>query len=272
MKTKIILELGYNHNGSMTIAKQMIDQAEKLGIWAVKFQKWDVEGLPEWKKEEERDVENSYGITYYKHRKKLELNIDKLLKLKKYANEKGLVFVCSGKDFNSIKKLVENGIKWIKLPSQRYGNNRIFKYLVAHKQKHKLKIIVSTGMLTEHQILSSKWLKYADVIMHCISKYPAELEDCDIAFMRKHRFYNGYSSHEINGEVIVPAIICGAKYIERHYTYDKEAKGSDHQISSDLKEMKKIIKYINHYEKCLGNGKRNLTEEELKIKEIYRKF
>ena len=218
MKTKIILEFAYCHNGSVTKAKKMIDKASELDVWAIKLQKWDVDGLPKWKKDEKRTDENAYGETYYEHRKKLELSIKELWKLKTYAHNKGLEFICSGKDFVSVKQLVEAGFKWIKLPSQRYGNNKIFKYLMRNKKKQKLKIIISTGMKYENEILNSKWINCADVIMHCISKYPAQLEDCNFGFMRRHKFYNGYSSHEEKGEGIVPALFSGAGYIERHYT------------------------------------------------------
>jgi len=272
METKIIAEICYNHQGHIMTAKQMIDEAAELGLWAVKFQKWDVDGLPDWKKEEERTDENAFGNTYYEHRKKLELSIKQLLKLKKYANDKGLVFICSGKDFISITQLVENGFKWIKLPSQRYKDNKIFKYLLANKKKRKLKIIVSTGMRHENEILNSKWIQHADVIMHCISLYPAKPEDCNIAFMRKHKFYNGYSSHEDRGKAIVPAVCAGAKYIERHYTFDITEKGSDHAISSDYNEMKNIIKQIEEIEPTLGDGNRNITEKELQVREIYKRF
>jgi N,N'-diacetyllegionaminate synthase len=270
MNTKIILEIGYNHEGSVTKAKQMIDEAVDLGVWAVKFQKWDYEGLPEWKKNEKKTGKHAYGKTYYEHRKKLELSIDELLELRQYAEMKGLIFVISGKDYNSIVELVENGFDIIKLPSQRYGDHDIFNYLM--KRRKKLFILVSTGMRSGREILNSKWPVLADVVMHCISKYPARYEDCNFGWMRQNKFYNGYSSHEIDGEGIIPAILIGAKYIERHYTYDKGAKGSDHKISSDYHDMLKIMAEIEHIEKCIYPEHRNVSKEEQEVRDIYKRF
>ena len=128
MKTKLILEVGYNHNGSFQKAKELIREAAKLKVWAIKFQKWEVDEFPDNIKNLSRQDHNSYGKNYYEHRKFLEFNMDQIIKLRDYAHKKNLEFICSGKDFTSIKKLVENNIKLIKLPSQRYKDNHIFKY------------------------------------------------------------------------------------------------------------------------------------------------
>ena len=81
MKTKIIAEIGYNHNGSIEKAKEIIDQVSKLKLWAIKFQKWDIESFPEEIKKQIRTPENSYGETYYEHRKSLEFSINELWNL-----------------------------------------------------------------------------------------------------------------------------------------------------------------------------------------------
>lgn len=274
MRTKIIAEIGYNHNGSFEQAKKMIREIAKLDLWAVKFQKWDIESFPENIKEQRRNTpDRDFGDTYYEHRKYLEFSIEQLVKLKEYAESKGLVFICSGKDINSVKALIEMDIEWIKLPSQRYFDNDIFKYLYHERKKKGFKIMVSSGMYTGSQIKKSRWKDKdgADVLMHCISQYPAMLQDVDLAWMRKLK-YNGYSSHEIGGQAIKYAVCLGAEYIERHFTLDMNDKGSDHSISSDVKEMKRIIKEIEEVEMMLGDGSRNITEKELKLGKYYRSF
>jgi sialic acid synthase SpsE len=270
MKTRIIAEIGYNHNGSMDLAKEMIDEARKLNVWSVKFQKWDIEGFPENIKNQIRNKpEIDYGQTYYEHRKFLEFSIEQLTELKQYAERQGLEFVCSGKDLNSLNALMGLNLKYIKLPSQRYLDNEIFKFLSYYKQG--LKIIVSTGMLNGKEIKKSKWIKEADILMHCISLYPAWLNQTDLAWMRAAP-YNGYSSHETEGKAIKYAVCLGAEYIERHFTLDKNMKGSDHSISSDVKEMKRIIKEVKEVEMMLGDGNRNITNDEIKLGQYYRGF
>ncbi len=273
MKTKLILEIGYNHNGSEETARQMIDEAEELGAWGVKFQKWDIDGFPDWKKDEKKTGAHAYGKTYYQHRKALEFSVSQLKKLKKYAEKKGLVFICSGKDIESVRTLVEDlKLEWIKLPSQRYHDNKIFKYLMSAKKGTGLNIIVSTGMKTADEIYASKWPECADVFMHCVSKYPCTLQEADLGFMRSCDYYNGYSSHDEEGRAIPFAVLIGAEYVERHYTLDKKGKGSDHKISSDKSEIYDIIKEIEFMEIVLGNLNRNLTDEELRVRDIYSRF
>jgi sialic acid synthase SpsE len=269
MNTKIIAECCYNHNGSMDIAKQLIDNAKKLNLWAVKFQKWDIENFPVTVKNKIRDDKNSFGHTYYDHRKFLELSIEKLLELKVYAENLGLIFICSGKDILSLKLLVENNIRYIKIPSQKLLDKEFYYYLNKFSD---LKIFVSTGMCNENEIINNQWIDKADCIMHCISNYPANLNDCDLSFMKQHDFYNGYSSHEIEGRAIKYAVACGAKYIERHFTLSKNMKGTDHFVSSDYKEMERIITEIEEAEMIQGSGKREMNELELRNRSYYRSF
>lgn len=269
LRTKIIAEIGYNHNGSIELAKEMIEAAADLNLWAVKFQKWAVDDFPKWLKRQERSIENSFGLTYYDHRKFLEFSIDQHAQLKEYAESLGLQYICSGKDFTSVKELVDElKIKYIKLPSQRLIDQSIFDYL---KPKKIIKMI-STGMSYEKEIVESRWLKEADVIMHCVSLYPARIEDCDFGFLRNNSFFNGYSSHEEDGSAIKYAVMLGCEYIERHFTTDKTLKGSDHKISSDPDEMRRIITEIREAEIIFGDGKRNISGNEQKIRDFYREF
>lgn len=278
MKTKIILECGYSHNGSFEKAKEMIDAAAKLKVFGIKFQKWEVDEFPDHIKNLERQSENSYGENYYEHRKFLEFDMDQILELKRYSEKKGLNFICSGKDFTSIKKLCDANINYIKLPSQRYKDNEIFKYLF-RKQAEGFIIFVSTGMMWGKEVVRSRWLECADVLFHCISLYPAPLDKLHFEFMRKLFFIRqkngkacGYSSHEIEAKGIPYSIVIGADYIERHFTLDKTDKGSDHKISSDPKDIKKLIKEIENVETMLGNGNRPLGIEELRLREYYRSY
>jgi len=274
MKTKIILEIGYNHNGNMEIAKQMIDEAATLEVWAVKFQKWAVDELPKWIRNKERNPETSFGETYQEHREALEFSIDQLKELRYYAQDKGLEFICSGKDFASIKALVEDmQIEWLKLPSQRLNEDVIYEYLMDAQRERSFKVMVSTGMAKEEEILKSRWIgSLCECIMHCVSLYPVPLEKCNIGFMAKHSFFNGYSSHEIGGHAVKYAVMLGAEYIERHFTLDKNMKGTDHKMSSDPAEMQRIIEEIQEAEMIRGNGNRVVSKEEIEVKKTYQEF
>jgi len=272
MRTKFIAEIGYNHNGDEEIARQLIDEAKRLGFFAVKFQKWDLESLPKWKREECRLPENSFGDTYYEHRKFLEFDKKQLTGLKEYAESKGLEFVCSGKNLQAFKDLIDIKIDWIKLPSQRYSDLDVYEYLISERKKRPFKIIVSTGMMFDYEIINSDWIKEADIIMHCISKYPAEILDVNLAWMRSTGFYNGYSSHERGAEAVKYAVILGAEYIERHFTLNKNMKGSDHSISSDPQEIEELFEEIRQVERILGSDRRRPDGDELNVRDTYKKF
>jgi sialic acid synthase SpsE len=267
MQTKLILEIGYNHNGDEDLAMRMIEEAAKLGAWGVKFQKWNYEGFPEDVKSIKRDPINSYGKTYYEHRKAVEFDIDTLYELEEFAETCGLEFVCSGKDYASIQALLKMRCKNIKVPSQRFLDKEILELL----SKTEARVMVSAGMHSDIDIQFSPWWGVADVMMHCVSLYPAPLAECNIDYMRRTGF-NGYSSHEIEGRAIKYAVICGADWIERHYTFDKQSKGSDHKISSDFAEIKRIQSEIEEAEEIRGSSVRIVSNEEKKVYEFYGRF
>lgn len=267
MKTKIFLELCCNHNGSIKIAKDLIEQAAELKVFGIKLQKRDIDGLEESVKNQPRNLSNSFGKNYYEHRKALEFSKSEIKELKSFAEERGLKFSCSAFDLQSAKDLVEINCKWIKLPSQLLLNKEIYIYL---KDKIDFKVAVSTGMHDYNEIKKSDWYYNANIVYHCVSEYPAE--NLNLSSIKKLNKINGYSSHEIAGRAIPYAVLMGLEYIERHFTYDKNAKGSDHKISSDYSEMKKIIEEIEYVEKILGSEDKVLSETELLNRKIYRGF
>lgn len=275
LKTRIVLELGCNHQGDMDIATEMILDAHKLGVWGIKFQKRDIEAIPEDVKNKPRDMNNSFGLTYYEHRKALEFSLEQLEQLKLLAKRKGLMFICSAFDEKSIYDCIELECDYIKLPSQLYTNDK-YKKILIEKLKKNQKIMVSTGMHNIKEIINNSWLELAEVIFHCISVYPTALRQMELSVIHELRIKSaniGYSSHEINGEGIKYAILCGANYIERHYTLSKAMKGSDHEtVSSDFREMMRIIKDIEYAEILLGNYKEQLCEDEIINRKIYRGF
>jgi len=268
MKTKIILEIGCNHQGSMNLAKQMMNEAFYMGVWAVKFQKRDMDSIPGNIGALPRDMSNSFGETYYEHRAALEFTIDEIRELKSYAENLDLVFICSVFDPNSLIQLIEAGVKHIKYPSQFFSNAHMIN--MAYEFGKNIKYYLSTGMHSGDEIKNSPWLKLAtwiDIrcIMHCISVYPCSLDETNLSMIHEIGKYGppGYSSHDKDGKAIPWAVVAGAKYIERHFTLDKTMKGSDHgTVSSDPADIRNIIQSIEYVEQMMGDGKRPLSPEE----------
>jgi len=267
MKTKLILECGCNHNGDMDIAIKMIDHAHLLGAWAVKFQKRDVELIPDEMKKLPRDLSNSFGKTYYEHRKALEFSIVEMENLKYHAESKGLVFICSAFDINSIKELISYRFEYIKIPSQfadrKDFQNKIMPYFLEQN------IFVSLGMRSSNELDSNIW-RYGRVnTMHCISVYPHAINESCLSMLYREDI-NGYSSHGKEGREIQYAVMAGAQYIERHFTLDKTMNGSDHStVSSEPEEIIRIIKEIEYVESILGDQERLLTDKEKKVRAFH---
>lgn len=281
LKTKLILEVGCNHQGDVGIAEELIMYASMLGAWGVKFQKRDCSLISDNVKTVKRDLSNSFGETYFEHRKALEFDKSQMKELKALTEKFEMKFICSAFDINSLLDLVEIGCKYIKLPSQLYSDKFLQKELIAAKDKSGCKAFVSTGMHSAEEILNNYWLDNADVIFHCISVYPCNISDMNIVFIqalkelsvRHNNFAVGYSSHDFEGRGIPYAIAAGAEYVERHFTLDKKMKGSDHStVSSDYAEMQNIITEINRIEEILGDDKRECSPQECKIRKIYRGF
>lgn len=258
MNTKIILELGCNHQGDMTIAKKMIENAKELGVYGVKIQKRNLDILPEHIKNMPRKIENSFGETYYEHRKALEFSVEQIIELKEYAENMGLVFGASVFDITSANEMIYHAhIKWIKLPSQFFDDYMMVNTLFSAKLVKKLTIIRSTGMIPMKNVLFDKYLKDFDTTMYCRSIYPFDEKEADIGsarllFRSLPEYACGYSSHDKDGKLIPIFILLGAKVIERHYTLDKTMKGTDHStVSSDFKDMQEIINDIKDMEEKL---------------------
>lgn len=275
IRTKIILETGCNHQGLFDIVVQMIEEAKKIGnIWGMKFQKRDIESIPDKVKIKKRDLKNSFGINYYEHRKVLEFSVEQMKKLKKITEENNMEFICSAFDSKSINDLISIDCKYIKLPSQLFTNENLRKQLLKNKN---YKILVSTGMHEWEEINDNPWLNEADIIFHCVSTYPAKITEMNLDTIRQLKDITncdiGYSSHENEGYGIKFAVFAGATYIERHFTMNTELKGSDHgTVSSEPHEIERIISEIKWVEKILGTQERLCKLKEKQVRKIYRGF
>lgn len=279
MKSRLLLETGCNHQGDITIAKEMIIKASELGVWGVKFQKRDIEDIPDEVKKKPRNMSNSFGTNYYLHRKALEFTNKQMKELKEFTEKNNLEFVCSAFDEKSIDNLISINCHYIKLPSQLLTRKDLMEKLIDLRSKkgNSFKILVSTGMHEWEEINDNDWIDFADIIFHCISVYPAKVTEMNLETIKQLKDITtakiGYSSHENEGYGIKFAVFAGAEYIERHFTLNTEMKGSDHgTVSSDPDEIKRIIADIEWAEKILGTSDRLCKLKERQVRKIYRGF
>ncbi len=280
-KTIIIAEAGVNHNGDIKIAERLIDIASDAKVDYVKFQTFKANKIVT--KHAKRAIyqyENTNNLdTQYEMLKKLELDKDSHHHLIKYCNEKGVKFLSTGFDLDSLEFLHEIGIKLAKIPSGEITN---YPYLKKVAQLFS-KVVLSTGMSNMEEIKNALdiLLKFGVkkeniTILHCNTEYPTPMKDVNLkAMLHIQKEFNvniGYSDHTLGYEVPIAAVSLGAKIIEKHFTLDRNLPGPDHKASLEPKELKMMVKYIRNIEKAIsGNGLKKPSTSELKNIAIARK-
>ena len=271
-KPYLIAEIGINHNGSIKIAKKMIELASQYNFNAVKFQKRDPEVcVPESEKQKLRDT--PWGtMTYLKYKKKIELNIKQLTVLKKYAKKLKLDFCASCFDFNSLK-LVNKINTFNKVPSAMLTNLDFLKSVA----KMKKKTFISTGMSTINDITRAvnifKKMKCNYNLMHCVSLYPCPEEKLNLRMIqtlkKKFKCEVGYSGHEPSVSPTIYAYMLGASVIERHITLDRSMWGTDQAASLSPEGMRLLTSVLLKSNKIFGDGIKKYSTKE---REMLKKF
>lgn len=268
-----IAEIGINHNGSLEIAKQMIDLAKICGFDSVKFQKKVPElCVPE--SEKNRIKETPWGeMTYLQYKKKMEFNEKEFSEIDKYCKDKDIVWFGSVWDLPSIDFLEEFDTPCYKIPSAHLTNKEL---LLKLKSLNK-PLLLSTGMSTENEIEHAvKVLKGSDlIILHCNSSYPAKDEELNLNYIKKLELdypehIIGYSGHELGISATLVAAVFGAKVIERHITLDRAMWGTDQAASIEFSGMRRLSRDLDKLNIWLGNGIKKVTENELKVKKKLR--
>ena len=276
--TFIIAEIGVNHNGSVDIAKRMIDTAKACGVDAVKFQTFVSENLVSRFAEKADYQKETTGIdeSQLAMIKKLELSYDDFRDLKKYAESMNLTFMSTPFDHDSIDFLAELGMDIFKIPSGEITN---LPYLM-RIGKLKRKVILSTGMSTLPEIKNAidilKKYGTADItLLHCNTAYPTPYKDVNLKAMKTLRdsfgLPVGYSDHTKGIEVPIAAAALGAVVIEKHFTLDRNMEGPDHKASLEPDELKAMVTSIRNIEDALGSSEKRLTESEAVNRDIVRK-
>lgn len=277
-ETFIIAEAGVNHNGDKKLAYKLIDVAKESGADAVKFQTFKADRVIS---------KNTQMADYQKKNlgkedsqiemiKKLELSYKDFEDLKKYCDEKNIIFLSTPFDEESIEFL-DKLVPYYKIPSGEIVNYPYLK-LIAEKNKP---IIMSTGMANLSDVEKALDTIYSInqhteiYLLHCTTNYPTPYEEVNLKAMitlkEAFKLPVGYSDHTLGIEVPIAAVAMGAQIIEKHFTLDRNLPGPDHKASLKPNELKAMVNAIRNIEKSLGNGIKKPNKSEKEIEKVVRK-
>ena len=272
-KPFLIGEIGINHNGSIKLAKKLIDIAKNSGFKAVKFQKRNPNiSTPDYQKLKIRQT--PWGeMTYLKYKWKIEFNKTDFNEINNYCKKKNIEWFASAWDLESLNFLKKYNNKYNKVASAMLTNKKLL-----HEIAKENKItFISTGMSTlkdiDNAIKIFKKYKCKYILMHCVSSYPCPIEKLNlnaiITLRNRFKCEIGYSGHESDVSPSILAYYLGCRYIERHITLDRSMWGSDQSASLSETGMKNLYDILNKSLKILGNGVKKISQEE---KQMFKKF
>ncbi len=279
-KTFIIAEAGVNHNGSLELARKMIDAAVDAGTDAVKFQTFKTEKLVSKNapKADYQKISTGSSESQFEMIKKLELDGNAHKSLFSYCREKKIQFLSSPFDLDSIDLLDKLGMEIFKIPSGEITNLPYLRKIGGLNKK----VIMSTGMADLKEVedaidvLKNAGTELKNItVLHCNTEYPTPFEDVNLKAMQTiaaaFKVKVGYSDHTLGIEIPIAAVVLGASVIEKHFTLDKNMEGPDHKASLEPHELKAMSKAIRNIENALGDGIKKPSPSELKNKSIARK-
>ena len=280
-RTYIIAEIGINHQGSLSIAKRLIDLAAVAGCDVVKFQKRNPDiAVPQSQKTEVKSWQGKI-MTYLEYKHKVEFGKKEYDEIDKYCKQKGIAWSASAWDLDSVEFLQQYDIPFIKIPSAMLTHDELLKACVEKFPK----VILSTGMSTEEEIehavdiLTSAKIEHSRAepigLLHCNSSYPAPVSELNLSAIKTLAekypdFEIGYSGHEMLLGTTVASVLLGATIIERHITIDRSMEGSDHLCSITPNGLFKLVSGIRELEQAYGDGKIKVTDAEKIIKQKLR--
>lgn len=278
----IIAEAGVNHNGDINNAKKLIDKAVEANVDYVKFQTFKTElCISKNAVKADYQIENTQNSSESQLEmvKKLELSFEQFIELEKYCQQKGIKFLSTGFDTDSLNFLAGLGVKIAKIPSGEITNLPYLRQVASLFPE----VIISTGMATITEIKDAVKVltdngvsKDKITVLHCNTEYPTPMEDVNLKAMlhiqRELGVPVGYSDHTLGIEVPIAAVALGATVIEKHFTLDKTLPGPDHKASLEPDELKAMVSAIRNIEKAIGgSGLKEVSKSEEKNKPIARK-
>ena len=264
----IIAEVGINHNGDVDLAKKLIDMAKKCGCDAVKFQKRTIDIVYK-KKFLDSYKESPWGNTRRAQKEGLEFGRKEYDIIDEYCKGKDISWFASAWDEKSQEFLRQYDLPYNKVASAMLTHRNLLN-MIAEEKKH---TFVSCGMsnwdIIDKAVDVFKKQKCPFTLMHCISTYPSEDEECNTSAIKtlKER-YNcevGYSGHERGILPSILAVVCGATVLERHITLDRTMYGSDHAASLERRGLELLVRDARRVAKILGDGQKKITEKEIPI-------
>lgn len=276
--TFIIAEAGVNHNGSLEMARKLVDVAVEAGADAVKFQTFKAEKVisPHAPKASYQMESTDADESQLDMAKRLELSFNAFRELYAYCQQLGVLFMSTPFDEESADFLADLGVAVFKIPSGEITNLSF----LAHVARKGKPIIVSTGManLGEVEAAVSTVEKAGNkdlVLLHCVSNYPADPADANLKAMRTMETAFGvpvgYSDHTVGIEVSLAAVALGACVIEKHFTLDRSLPGPDHRASLPPDELEALVRGIRKVETALGHGHKEPAASELEMAAVARK-
>jgi N,N'-diacetyllegionaminate synthase len=279
-KVFIIAEAGVNHNGDMELAKQLIDLAYEAGADAVKFQTFKASNLVSKSapKAEYQLQTTDVQESQFEMIRRLELKVDDHHVLIAHCAKRGIRFLSTPFDFDSLNLLISLGLEIIKIPSGEATNLPFLKQIGRTGKE----VILSTGMCNLGEIESALAILtsagtplHKITVLHANTEYPTPMKDVNLRAMNNiaqaFGVKVGYSDHTPGIEIPIAAVALGATTIEKHFTLDRNMEGPDHKASLEPQELKAMVSAIRNIETALGSGIKTASESESRNIAIARK-
>ena len=277
-RTFVIAEAGVNHNGSLKMARELVEKAKMAGADAIKFQTFKADklvsrnaGKADYQKKTTPSKESQYDMI-----RRLELGPQDHQDIIRHCTRKKITFLSSPFDEESVDLLDSLGVTCFKIPSGEITN---FPFL-EHVAKKGKPIILSTGMsnLAEIQEALDVIFRMGNrnvTLLHCVTEYPAPWDEINLRAMltmkEAFKLPVGYSDHTLGTEIAIGAVALGAEVIEKHFTLDKNLDGPDHKASLEPEEFKQMVNAIRNLESSLGDGIKRAARCELRNMKVARK-
>lgn len=284
MSIFIIAEAGVNHDGSLAKALSLVDIAALSGADAVKFQTFQTDrivrkGTSKVAYQQSRDGDGTQDDMI----RRLELDHEAHRTIADHCSVRGIEFMSTPFDTESVDLLISLGMKRIKIPSGEITN----KPLIRHMARQNLPLIMSTGMASLDEVTRAvDWIRDAwaggsrrievDLtILHCTSNYPAQAEDINLRAMATIADATGapigYSDHSLGTAISIAAAALGAEVIEKHFTIDPSDPGPDHAASLPPAELDELVRAVRMVETSLGDGSKAPRPSELPVRQLVRR-
>lgn len=275
----IIGEAGVNHDGDVSVAKELVDVAAAAKCDAVKFQTWITEHVyspvhskkPTYHARKSAAAESEYEVI-----KKLELSFEAFSEIKAYCDKRNIIFLSTADEKESLDFLLNLGMPFIKTASQDVTNLPFLRYVASRGKP----VIFSTGGCSFRELIdgASVILERNDrlIVMHCVSSYPAPMRDLNLSFIRVlQELFSwpvGFSDHTLGIEAACAAVSLGARVVEKHFTMSRKRLGVDHQASLEPAELECFVKSLRCVRGALGDGKKRIMPSEKNISEAFRRY